>query len=220
VSRLPRLHVVTDDIVIGRGGFEARAVDVLEAGGVELALHLRGPRTDGVTLYTLARTLLPRARRTGALLFVNDRLDVALALQVDGAHLGHRSLGVGVARELVGEAPWLGVSVRDAREAEVAAREGADYVFLGTIFTTPSHPGRAGMGLEGVAAVTGAMKRFDISVPVVGIGGIDDVRAGEVLGAGAHGIAVMRGVWDDRDAPAAVGRYREAIAGALAVGRT
>jgi thiamine-phosphate pyrophosphorylase len=227
-SALPRLHVVTDDVTLGRAGFEARAIDVLEAGGVDVALHLRGPATDGATLYAIARTLLPHARRSGALLFVNDRLDVALALEVDGAHLGHRSLGVRVARELLGDASWLGASVRDAREAEVAAREGADYVFLGTIFATPSHPGHAGMGLEGVAAVTGAVKRFATSaplgaplgIPVVAIGGIGAARARDVLGAGAHGIAAVRGVWDSRDPPAAVRRYRDAIAGALAAGRT
>jgi thiamine-phosphate diphosphorylase len=124
-----------------------------------------------------------------------------------------------VARELLGDAPWLGASVRDAREAVVAAGEGADYVFLGTIFATPSHPGQAGMGLEGLAAVTGAVGRLDTPPPVMAIGGIDAGRAGDVLGAGAHGIAVVRGVWDSRDPAAAVRRYRDRVAGALAAGR-
>ncbi|MGE0158826.1 MAG: thiamine phosphate synthase [Gemmatimonadales bacterium] len=215
MTALPRLHVVTDDAMLRRGGFEARAVEVLEAGGADLALHLRGPSADGALLYALARTLLPHARRSGALLFVNDRLDVALALEVDGAHLGHRSLGVRIARELLGDALWLGASVRDAREASAAADEGADYVFLGTIFATPSHPGVAGMGVEGLSAVTGRLKG---TVPVLGIGGIDAARVGEVLGAGAHGIVVVRGVWDSRNPAAAVRRYEEAISAASVVG--
>jgi thiamine-phosphate pyrophosphorylase len=219
MTTLPRLHVVTDDVMLGRGGFEGRAIDVLEAGGADVALHLRGPASDGAALYALACVLLPHARRTGALLFVNDRVDVALALDVDGAHLGRRSLPVEVARDILGDAPWLGSSVRDAREAEVAAGDGADYVFLGTTFATPSHPGHAGMGSEGVAAVTGAVRRLASPVPVVAIGGIDAARAGEVVGAGAHGIAVIRGVWDSRDPPAAVRHYRDAIVGALAAGR-
>lgn len=219
MSALPRLHVVTDDAMLGRGGFEERARAVLDAGGAELALHLRGPRTEGATLYALAEALLPHVRRTGALLVVNDRLDVALALDVAGAHLGRRSLAVRVARELLGDAPWLGASVRDAAEAAAAASEGADYVFLGTIFATPSHPGEAGMGLEGLAAVTGKVKALAVAVPVIAIGGIDPARAADVLGAGAHGVAAVRGVWDSRDPAEAVRRYRDAVAGAVAAGR-
>jgi thiamine-phosphate pyrophosphorylase len=200
--------------MLARGGFEARARDVLAAGGSEIALHLRGHATAGAALYALASELLPRARDVGALLVVNDRIDVALALGVDGAHVGHRSLGVAVARDLLGEACWLGASVRDAGEARVARDEGADYVFLGTIFPTPSHQGHGGMGLEGLAAVS---SRLPKGLPVVAIGGIDAARAPDVMGAGAYGIAVVRGVWDSRDAAGAVARYRDAIASVLAV---
>jgi thiamine-phosphate pyrophosphorylase len=206
---LPRLHVVTDDSMLARGGFEARAREVLEAGGSEIALHLRGPSTDGATMYALARELLPHALDTGALLMVNDRLDVALAVEVHGAHLGHRSLGVRLARGLLGDGRLLGASVRDAAEARIAAEEGADYAFLGTIFPTPSHPGHAGMGLEGLVAVTSALSQ---RLSVVAIGGIDAARAAGVLGAGAYGIAVVRGVWDSRDPAVAVRRYKDALA--------
>jgi len=211
---LPRLHVVTDDSMLARGGFEARARDVLEAGGSDIALHLRGRTTEGAVLYALASDLLPRARAVGALLLVNDRIDVALALGMDGAHVGHRSLGVSVARDLLGEARWLGASVRDAEEARVARDEGADYVFLGTTFPTPSHPGQGGMGLEGLAAVSSGLPK---GLPALAIGGIDAARAADVMGAGAYGVAVVRGVWDSRDAAAAVKRYKEAIASALVV---
>ena len=204
---LPRLHVVTDDSMLARGGFDARAVDVLEAGGPGVALHLRGPHTDGSALYRLASSLLPHARRVGTPLFVNDRLDVALALEADGVHVGRRSLGVRIARGLLGHEPWLGASVRDAKEASLAWEEGADYAFLGTIFETPTHPGRVGMGVEALAATVGRAGR----IPVVAIGGIDPARVPEVLAAGAYGVAVVRGVWDARDASGAVVRYLRAI---------
>jgi thiamine-phosphate pyrophosphorylase len=197
--------------MLSRGGFEARAREVLEAGSSEIALHLRGPATDGATLYALAQELLPRARDAGALLIVNDRLDVALALDVHGAHVGHRSLGVGSARALLGDGRLLGASVRDAAEARIAGGEGADFVFLGTIFPTPSHPGYAGMGLEALEAVARSVSGWP---SVVAIGGIDPARAAEVLGAGAHGVAVVRGVWDSRDPTEAVQRYRDALASA------
>lgn len=194
--------------MLARGGFEQRARAVLGAGGPGMALHLRGPRTDGATLFALAAALLPEARRVGALLFVNDRLDVALAAGVDGAHLGQRSLGVRTALALVGPETWLGTSVHDADEALAAREDGADYAFLGTIFDTPTHPDRKGkgMGLEGLATAAGRVRGF----PLVGIGGIDPARVPDVLAAGAYGVAVVRGVWDARDPATAVTRYLEA----------
>jgi thiamine-phosphate diphosphorylase len=199
--------VVTDDSLLGRGGWEARAVEVLEAGGPGVCLHLRGPRTDGGRLHRLASELLPHARRTGARLFVNDRLDIALAVAVDGVHLGARSLPVAAGRALLGAERWLGASCHDAAESAAACRDGADYVFLGTIFPTPTHPGVAGMGLEGLAAT---LRRLE-SCPVVGIGGIDPALAPGVLEAGAHGVAVVRGVWGARDPASAVRRYIQEI---------
>jgi len=204
---LPRLHVVTDDSMLSRGGFESRAVAVLEAGGPGVALHLRGPHTDGATLFRLASELLPRARSAGSLLLVNDRVDVVLVAGVDGVHVGARSLGVRVARSLLGPEAWLGASVHDAGGALAAQAEGADYAFLGTIFDTPTHPDRRGMGLVGLAATTGGVSRL----PLVAIGGIDPARVQDVLGAGAYGVAVVRGVWDARDPAVAVRRYLEAM---------
>jgi thiamine-phosphate diphosphorylase len=203
----PRLHVVTDDSMLARGGWDARAAAVLEAGGSGVCLHLRGPTTEGATLHRLASELLPIARKVGALLFANDRVDVALAAGLDGVHLGARSLPVGTVRGLLPEGRWLGASCHDATEASTARHEGADYAFLGTIFPTPTHPGVAGMGPEGVAATVSGLGGF----PIIGIGGIDPARAADVLEAGAHGIAVVRGVWDARDAASAVQRYLEAI---------
>ena len=212
---LARLHVVTDDSMLARGGWSARAAAVLEAGGAGLCLHLRGPRTDGATLHRLAEALLPLARRAGASLFVNDRLDVALAVDLEGVHLGVRSLPVGVARALLGGDRWLGASCHDAVEAQAARRDGADYAFMGTIFPTPTHPGVAGMGLEGLAATLARLEGW----PVIAIGGVDPARAPAVLGVGAHGVAVVRGVWDARDPARAVRRYLRAIgAGAARAG--
>jgi thiamine-phosphate diphosphorylase len=204
---LPRLHVVTDDSMLSRGGFESRAGAVLEAGGAAVALHLRGPRTEGAMLFRLASELRATARLTESMLLVNDRIDVALAAGVDGAHVGHRSLGVRVARALLGDDAWLGASIHDATDALAVREEGADYAFLGTIFETPTHPGRAGMGLEGLGVTIARAG----ALPVVAIGGIDPARVPEVLAAGAHGVAVVRGVWDARDAAKAVTKYLEAM---------
>lgn len=205
---LPKLHVVTDDAVLRRPDWESCAVDVLEAGGPGVAVHVRGPGTDGGEIYRLVRCLLPHARRTGALIFVNDRVDVGLVLDVDGVHLGRRSLPVSAARGmLVGRGIRIGASIREGDRAAALADEGADYLFLGTIFETPTHPAVAGMGLEGVTCAVASTGRL----PVIGIGGIDPAKAGAVRGAGAWGVAVVRGVWESPDTATAVRSYLSAL---------
>lgn len=216
---LPRLHLVTDDAVLALPDFAERAREAVASGGRRLALHLRGPATPGRKLWEVAGALLPACRDAGALLLVNDRVDVAAALGADGVHLGARSLPPTAARAAwragrtgSPEPAWLGRSVHGA--AEVRALEAAgeldavDFLVLGTIFPTPSHPGRPGAGPGSVAGTVACAGNR----PVVGIGGIDPDRVASVLAAGAHGVAVLGGVWRQRDTRAAVRRYLSAVA--------
>jgi thiamine-phosphate pyrophosphorylase len=204
---LPRLHVVTDDTVLRREGWESAAIEVLEAGGTEIALHVRGPGTGSRRLLDLAIVLGSHARRTGGALFVNDRVDVALVAEVDGVHLGEGSLTPGGVRALVGAAPWIGVSRHGVDEAAAAGEEGADYVFLGTIFPTDSHPGEEGAGL---AAIEEACRR-SLGLPILGIGGIGPEAAASLVATGAYGVAAIRGIWDAPDPGSAVRRYLEGV---------
>ncbi|HUH12715.1 MAG TPA: thiamine phosphate synthase, partial [Longimicrobiales bacterium] len=91
---LPRLHLVTNDAVLAARAFPERARAVLARLGARVALHLRGHRAAGRTLFDLAASLAGAARESGALLFVNDRLDIALAAGAAGAQLGRRSLSL------------------------------------------------------------------------------------------------------------------------------
>lgn len=201
MADLPALHAVTDDAVLARADFGETARRVLEAGGPRLALHLRGPRTGGRALHGLAAALLPAARGAGALLLVNDRADVALAAGADGVRLGARGIRPEDARRLLGAEAWIGASVHTRGEAEEAAAGGADFLVVGTLYATPSHPGREGAGPAHLAALA------DVGLPRVGIGGITPARAPEVRAAGAHGVAVLRGVWDAPDPARAVEQY-------------
>lgn len=187
---IPRLHVVTDDRILARADFHAAALEVLEAGGARIALHVRGPRTSGRALHRAAARLLDPARRSGACLVVNDRVDVALVLGIGQVHLGGRSMPAAAARRLLGPDALVGRSVHSAAEAGGDAGP-IDYLFAGTVFATPSHAGTAPGGVEVVRAVAAASP-----APVVGIGGITTGRAARVFSAGARGVAVIRAVWD------------------------
>lgn len=200
---LPVLHLVTDDRVLADPAFPRRAASALEAGGPSLALHLRGPGTDGGPLFRLAARLLPVARAAGAWVVVNDRIDVAGCAGAHGVQLGQRSLPLAVARRLIPGTP-VGVSVHSPEEARDAA--GADWLVVGTLFATPSHPGQPGAG----AGILGRIAAAAPHVPLVGIGGVTPERLPLLREAGAHGFAVLRGVWEDEAPASAVGRYLSA----------
>ena len=205
---LPPLHVVTDDAVLGRADFADAARDVLAAGGPRLALHLRGPGSSAARLHDLAVALLEHARRSGALLLVNDRVDLALALPLDGVQLGERSLPVAVARRLLGPR-WIGRSVHGAPAALEGKEGGADFLVVGTVFASASHPEREPAGPARIREMRGL-----VDLPLLAIGGVTPGRVAEVLEAGASGAAVLSGVWDAPEPPRAVEGYLQALASA------
>ena len=197
---LPPLHVVTDDEVVGRTDFVDYARLILETGGPDIAFHLRAPRASGRCLHSLTRALIGVAADRGAVLLVNDRIDVALAA-ADGAQVGARGVRVRDARRMLGPDRLLGASVHTAAEASDLGAEGADFVIAGTIWPTPSHPAREGAGLELIRKIAAA------KIPVIAIGGVTPERAAEAREAGGSGIAVIRGVWDTADPAEAVREY-------------
>lgn len=200
---VPRLHVVTDDDVIAGHGFVDLASDLLRQGDGKIALHLRGPTTSGARLYRLAMEL----REFRESLVINDRVDVALAAGLRRVHLGGRSLPPGVARSILGEGALLGVSTHSRSGVRAAATEGADWIFVGTIYATPSHPGRPGRGLAAVEEATAEAK----GSPVLAIGGVGPEHVRELRAAGAHGVAVIRGVWGAVDPLLAINEYLEGL---------
>lgn len=203
---IPALHIVTDDEILRRGAFLATAIQVMETGGPGLVFHLRGPRTPGRVLHELAKELAIPAAANQVTLLVNDRVDLAKALGLSGAHLGQRSLPPKVAREILGPASVLGLSVHGPAEAQHPDSAALDFLLVGTIFPSASHPhGRAG-GLELLGEV-GAVT----SLPLLAIGGVDPVRVPDLLLAGAHGVAVRGGIWEEMDPSSATRGYLKAL---------
>ncbi|GMR12355.1 MAG: thiamine phosphate synthase [Gemmatimonadota bacterium] len=201
-----RLHLVTNDEVLARPDFVAVASEVMKAGGVSTALHVRGPGTRGSDLYRIVRDLACAVEDSKASLVVNDRIDVALALGLEWVHLGQRSLPPAIARDLLGTQGTVGVSVHDVAEARKAVAGGADYLTVGTMFATSSHPERTPLGptlLEAVQRTT--------SLPLVAIGGITPDRVEAAVASGALGVAVLGGVWGGERPEQAVGVYLAAL---------
>jgi len=159
------------------------------------AVQLREKDLPGRPLLALAERLRRATTERGALLFVNDRLDVALAAGADGVHLGERSFPVAVARALL---PGLLVGASVHSVDDVAAST-ADFLFFGPVFATPS---KAAFGLPQGIARLGAAARAT-SIPVFAIGGLDAGTCAAARGAGAHGIAVIRAILAADDPAAA-----------------
>lgn len=180
---------MTDDAIARLPDLAAPARAVATAGAV--ALHARGPGLEGRAFLDLARTLHAAVEGTASRLCVNDRIDVARIVHAWGVHLPSAGLPVAEARRLLGAEAVIGKSVHSAEQARQAQAEGADYVFLGPIWETASHPGVAGLGPEVIA--DGAPAR------VIAIGGITPERARACAAAGAYGVAVISAVWRASD---------------------
>lgn len=198
---LPRLHAITDERIARRPDLDVIAAALAVGGGTELAFQARGHKLTGLEHFELAGRL---AVRPPARLFINDRLDVALALPTAGVQLGHGSLPVSAARAR-NPLWWIGKSVHDLAEAEAARTEGADYLVVGPVFATASHPGRTPLGLQRLTAIAAAVD----GLPVIAIGGITADRVREVRDSGAYGVAAIRALWDDAEPAAAARRMRE-----------
>ncbi len=138
----------------------------------------------------MAYVLRELTTRYGAKLFINDRVDIALAVDADGVHLGGESIPASAARKAAGEDMLIGVSTHSIEEAEKAEEEGADFVTLGPVFETPSKL-KYGRPL-GPGLLRESSGR--IFIPVFAIGGIKKERLGSVLEAGASGIALISAI--------------------------
>lgn len=169
------------------------------AGGAP-AIQLRDKAASAREVASIGRTLLTLTREAGALLFINDRVDVALAIGADGAHIGPSDLPVEAARSLAPGPFLLGTSTDEPARARALVADGADYIGCGTVFRTMSKP-EAGepIGLERLQAVVDA-----VDVPVVGIGGVD-VEGARMIAeqTGAAGTAVIGAVMAAPDPEAA-----------------
>lgn len=183
-ARLSTLHVVLDTGSLGSRTHAAAAREVI-AGGARI-IQLRDKTTPRARLLDIALELAEICRKHDTLFIVNDALDIALAVDADGLHLGQEDLPIKVARQLLPVDKLVGSSVRNVEEAKKALVDGADYLGLGAVYPTPTKSGSPALGLGGITAI-----KKEVPLPLIAIGGINEQNAAEVLSAGADSLAVI-----------------------------
>ena len=182
------LYVITDEAIAG-GLSHLEIARRAIAGGADV-IQLRDKVCGCRELGLVGRSLREITRKTGTLLIINDRLDVALSCDADGVHLGQDDMCPAVARQLAPPGFIIGMSVGTVDEAVRAEQDGADYIVLSPVFSTSSkYNAGPGHGLEVLRNI-----RRNVSVPLLAIGGINRDNVCEIIAAGADGVAVISGV--------------------------
>jgi len=178
------------------------------AGGARL-LQLRVKDRPTREFLTLAQEVRTICHRYGSLLIINDRADIALAVEAEGVHVGQEDLPLAAARKVLGPGKLIGVSTHDPAQALAAGRGGADYLGFGPLFgTSTKATGYSARGLDQLREV-----RALVSLPIVAIGGITAERAPAVLAAGADAVAMISELVLANDITAKVRETLETVKG-------
>ena len=200
---IPRLYAITD---ASAGLSHVEQVERFARGGAGW-VQVRDKHAGARALYEIVVAALAVARPLGVKLIVNDRVDVALAADADGAHVGQEDVPADAAREILGPGRIVGVSTHSTEQARAASRLDVDYVAIGPVFATSTkeNPDPV-VGLAGVAAARAVVAR-----PLVAIGGITLERAPSVIAAGADSVAVVSDLAAGGSIEARVSEYVAAL---------
>lgn len=203
IAKVPVLHVVTNDDIVAHPDFIARASAVMEALGARGAVHLRSRAMAGAALHRIAEALASAQQAAESWLVVNDRLDVALAVGARGVQLTSASISVEDALPIASRGGIsVGASTHSVSDALSAAKAGATWIVAGHVYATESHPGDPPRGTTFLEEVV-----WRVATPVIAIGGIRPETVGAMRKSGAHGVAVIRGIWSASDAARAATEY-------------
>nr|WP_298684083.1 thiamine phosphate synthase [uncultured Dongia sp.] len=201
------LYLVTDSILCGAMGVVATAEAAIR-GGVTM-LQLRGPRDNLRQLLDDAIALRDVARHHGIPFVVNDHVDIALAVQADGVHVGQDDMPAAFARQLLGREKIVGISITSVADLPSADPAVVDYVGLGPVFATTTKLNAApALGLDGFRGL-----RQRVGLPVVAIGGLNLGNIAGVMAAGADGVAVVSAICGTPDPARAARDLRQIVRG-------
>jgi len=203
------LYVITDE-GLSNGLSHAEIARLACEGGADV-IQLRDKMMGKDEQLAAAREVRRITSLHGALFIVNDHLDVAVASEADGVHLGQSDMKLADALRTAGKELLIGISVSTPEEALEAERGGADYVGAGPVFATSSKDDAAdAIGLDGLVRIRGAVR-----IPIVAIGGINKGNAASVIAAGADSVSVISAVVAQKDVKAAAEELKKIVDGAL-----
>jgi thiamine-phosphate diphosphorylase len=197
---LSPLYFITDRRASGKRSVPDLVKAVIE-GGLKL-LQYREKVLPKRETYLVAQALRELTRSAKATLIINDDLDLAMAVEADGVHLGQEDLPLSIARKILGHRMMIGISVRDIPAARRAVREGADYLAVGPIFASSTKLVCPPLGCGIIREI-----RKVTRLPLFGIGGIDPTNACEVMQAGADGVAVISSLHQASDVTEATRQF-------------
>jgi thiamine-phosphate pyrophosphorylase len=207
------LYALVDPAVAG--GRTLADLAGLIAGSATL-VQLRDKRGGTRAMVEEARALRSVLEPASVPLLINDRVDVALAAEADGVHLGQDDMSVADARLLLGRTAIIGLSLSTVEQAQAAPLELLDYVGIGSVFATSSKiDAKAPIGIAGLREIARAVRARVPKFPVCAISGIDAGNAGEAIGAGADGVAVISALSRAPDPAKAAQELRAAVDDAL-----
>lgn len=211
---LDTLHLcVITDATLAPGRDHVAIARAALAGGADM-IQLRDKAGDVRALLPQARAIQALCRSHGAIFIVNDRLDLTLAAEADGVHLGQEDLPAEPARRLLGPGRLLGVSTHSGEQAESARASGADYIGFGPMFPTGTkETGYTPRGSAELRKIRAAMP-----LPILAIGGITLENVAEVIAAGATAPAIISAIVAAPDITAAAAKFRARVAAAKARG--
>ncbi len=180
------LYLITDRTISGLNHSETARQAV--TAGVRI-IQLREKNMSGKEIYQEALFLRSLTSRHRATLIINDYVDIALAVNADGIHLGQDDMPVKEAREILGKDKIIGISTHSLKQALSARKAGADYISFGPVFYTATKKAGAPKGIKSLTGI-----KQHIKIPIVAVGGINIENAPDVLRAGADSIAVASGI--------------------------
>ncbi len=202
------VYIITDERAAGQRSLPEVVSAAIQGGATVVQLRAKTMTTRAMV--ELGHALHAITRAAGIPLIVNDRIDVALAIDAEGVHVGQDDMHAALARRLIGPERILGISTATVAQAQQAERDGADYLGVGDIFGTPSKPDAGPpIGLPRLAEIVRA-----VHIPILAIGGITLDNAASVIEAGATGVSVISAVVGAADPAVAARQLRERIAAA------
>jgi thiamine-phosphate pyrophosphorylase len=199
------LYLITDDGYLENRDWLKAIEDALRGGVTVLQYRSKGKKTTA-EMYDELKALRELTRRYGVPLIVNDRVDLALAVDADGVHIGQDDLPPEVVRKILGPDKLIGISTHSVEEVERANSQPVDYIAFGSVFRTPTKERPVLVGLEGLREAKRVAKK-----PLVAIGGIMPHNVAEVVKVGVDGVAVISAILGFADTYKAAESIRRAI---------